>query len=296
MANYGPEEPGVEAPSDELDPAATMAFDAALADAVDIDDADLDADADADADAEPDPAAPADAELDALVATAAAPGEPAPAHRARRGLRAARRRRPPDIEPIEGIVRPPRRRRRRRRPGVALIVAGLLLLTAGVCVLLASGLFDDDADKPTATTPAAADKRTEAEVLADLRGSGTPPPAVEPSAPPPPPPGDSPPPASADDAASAAVSSWPAGHRGYTAVVFTSPTDRATARDRARKASELGLASGVLRSDDFKNLEPGVWVTFAGISETQAGAERILSEIREGGLATEPYVRLIDPR
>jgi hypothetical protein len=92
------------------------------------------------------------------------------------------------------------------------------------------------------------------------------------------------------------VSSWPAGHRGYTAVVFTSPTDRATARERARQASELGLASGVLRSDDFKNLEPGVWVTFAGISQTEAGAGRTLKQIREGGLATEPYVRLIDPR
>ncbi len=298
-ANYGPEESGVDAPGGEgPDPASTAAFDAALADAVDIDDDLGEEDPEPEPEPEPGPGAPADPELDALVATAAASDEPAPAHRARRGLRAARKRRPPDIEPIAGIVSAPRRRRRRRRrPGVALIVAGLLLLTAGVCVLLASGLFDDDGDKPTTTTTAAADKRSEADALADLRGSGTPPPAAEPTTTTATPSGDrTPPPASADDGASAAVSGWPAGHRGYTAVVFTSPTDRATARDRARRASELGLASGVLRSDDFKNLEPGVWVTFAGISETQAGAERVLSEIREGGLASAPYVRLIDPR
>jgi hypothetical protein len=253
-------------------------------------------------------------------------------HRRRQG----RERKPPDLEPIEPPVRSPSRRRRRRGPKPALLIAAGLLLLAVTSVLAAAGAFDgggsghDRASGPTIATTA----NSEADALARLRGaakkqatgsrkrrgaaasgsgsaagatttgsgqgsptaattgsaSGTTSGAASESA------GSAPGAATSGTAAAPAELSWPAGRSAYTAIVYVSPTDRATAVQRAGQAARLGVRTGVLRSSDFANLEPGMWVAFAGVSDSDAAARRIADRLRAAGLAPAPYTRRVESR
>ena len=165
----------------------------------------------------------------------------------------------------------------------ALIALLLALVAAIGATMVAAGLFERAGEPATSAGATAPPTTTTAEPI-DL---GEPPPA------------DAGPLPSDDDEAVSGTSgglSWPAGRSAYTAVIYASDSDRATALQRARRAAALGVPAGVLRSNEFANLEPGVWVTFAGVHEDEAGAQRTAQRMREAGLAPSPYTRFIDPR
>jgi len=68
------------------------------------------------------------------------------------------------------------------------------------------------------------------------------------------------------------VATWPADTAAYTVVLATTP-DETDARTRATAAVGGGLAAGLLDSDAYPTLEPGLWVLFAGRYETRDEAE-----------------------
>jgi hypothetical protein len=67
------------------------------------------------------------------------------------------------------------------------------------------------------------------------------------------------------------IATWPAGTDAYT-VVLAETADETTARARAATAASGGVPAGVLDSNRYPTLDPGVWVLFAGRFETRAEA------------------------
>ena len=67
------------------------------------------------------------------------------------------------------------------------------------------------------------------------------------------------------------VATWPAGVDAFTVVLAETP-DETTARARATAAVGGGVPAGVLQSDAYPTLEPGMWVLFAGRFDTRAEA------------------------
>ena len=67
------------------------------------------------------------------------------------------------------------------------------------------------------------------------------------------------------------VAAWPNGTAGYTVVLAETP-DETTVRARASAAVADGVPAGVLDSDGYPTLDPGMWVLFAGRFDTRAEA------------------------
>lgn len=88
---------------------------------------------------------------------------------------------------------------------------------------------------------------------------------------------------------------WPVGRNGYTIVLKSVPKSegRSQADAAAQRARSNGLTQvGVLDSSDYSSLNPGYWVTFTGIYDTQSQADAGLSNARAKGFPTA-YVRQI---
>jgi hypothetical protein len=88
---------------------------------------------------------------------------------------------------------------------------------------------------------------------------------------------------------------WPPGKNGYTVVLKSVPTSkgRSQAEAAADRAREHGLAQvGILNSSDFSSMNPGYYVTFSGIYDTEAQAEAALPNARSRGFPTA-YVRQV---
>lgn len=82
---------------------------------------------------------------------------------------------------------------------------------------------------------------------------------------------------------------WPAGKDGFTVVLKSVPTSegRAQADAAASKARSNGLPQvGVLNSSDYSSLNPGYYVTFSGIYDTQSQANTALPTARSKGFPT----------
>lgn len=89
------------------------------------------------------------------------------------------------------------------------------------------------------------------------------------------------------------VISWPAGEDGFTVVLRSVPTSqgRGQAESAAQQARNRGLPEvGILESSDFSSLNPGYYVTFTGVYDTQNEAENALPRARTAGFPTA-YVR-----
>ncbi|MGH3022049.1 MAG: hypothetical protein ACRDNI_00200 [Gaiellaceae bacterium] len=89
------------------------------------------------------------------------------------------------------------------------------------------------------------------------------------------------------------VISWPAGEDGFTVILRSVPTSqgRGQAESAAQQARNRGLPEvGILESSDFSSLNPGYYVTFTGIYDTQNEAENALPRARTAGFPTA-YVR-----
>lgn len=86
---------------------------------------------------------------------------------------------------------------------------------------------------------------------------------------------------------------WPVGKDGYSIFLKSVPTSegRSKADAAAQKARNNGLTQvGVLNSSDYSSLNPGYWVTFTGIYDTQQQANTALPNARSRGFPLA-YVR-----
>jgi hypothetical protein len=86
---------------------------------------------------------------------------------------------------------------------------------------------------------------------------------------------------------------WPPKKHGFTVVLKSVPTSngRSQAEAAADKARTNGLSQvGILNSTDFSSLNPGYYVTFTGIYDTESQANAALPNARSKGFPTA-YVR-----
>jgi hypothetical protein len=86
---------------------------------------------------------------------------------------------------------------------------------------------------------------------------------------------------------------WPTNKDGYTVVLKSVPTSdgQGPAEAAADKAKTNGLPQvGILNSSDFSSLNPGYFVTFTGIYDTESQALAALPNARSKGFPTA-YVR-----
>jgi hypothetical protein len=86
---------------------------------------------------------------------------------------------------------------------------------------------------------------------------------------------------------------WPTNRDGFTVVLKSVPTSngRSGAETAADKARTNGLTQvGILNSSDFSSLNPGYYVTFTGLYDTQSQANAALPNARSKGFPTA-YVR-----
>jgi hypothetical protein len=91
------------------------------------------------------------------------------------------------------------------------------------------------------------------------------------------------------------IISWPSGEDGYTVVLRSTPTSqgRGPAEAAANDAIDAGLTQvGMLDSSDYSSLNPGYYVTFGGVYDTQSQAENALPNARSKGFSTA-YVRRV---
>ncbi len=132
-----------------------------------------------------------------------------------------------------------------RAPGWGLpvaIVIGALAVVAAITVIAINSL-QDDADKAAGPAKAAAPARS-----APAR-------TARPAR------------------AIAGVPLWPIARRGYT-VIVAAPSSQAIALTKARALRRLGRDAGILHSDEYDFLSPGLWVVWRGKFPTRAAAER----------------------
>jgi hypothetical protein len=88
------------------------------------------------------------------------------------------------------------------------------------------------------------------------------------------------------------VIAWP-DRSGYTIVLESIPTTsgRAQANATARRALAAGLPQvGVLASSNYSSLQPGYYVVFTGVYDSNSEAEQLLDAARGAGFGF-PYVR-----
>jgi hypothetical protein len=86
---------------------------------------------------------------------------------------------------------------------------------------------------------------------------------------------------------------WPPNKDGFTVVLKSVPTSngRSQAEAAANKARTNGLSQvGILNSSDFSSMNPGYYVTFTGIYDTESQANAALPNARSRGFPTA-YVR-----
>ncbi len=86
---------------------------------------------------------------------------------------------------------------------------------------------------------------------------------------------------------------WPPNKDGFTVVLKSVPTSngRSQAESAANKARTNGLSQvGILNSSDFSSLNPGYYVTFTGIYDTESQANAALPNARSKGFPTA-YMR-----
>lgn len=94
---------------------------------------------------------------------------------------------------------------------------------------------------------------------------------------------------------STSATSWPSGQSGWTVILASLKKDRYSeddANQRAVDAQGDGVSAGVLSSDDFSNLQEGLWVVFSGVYTSESEAESHLSEVKSAGYEGA-YVRQI---
>lgn len=91
-------------------------------------------------------------------------------------------------------------------------------------------------------------------------------------------------------ASDSAPASSPPALSGFT-VVVASEQSRASAESAARRARQSGFGNaGVLDSDDYSNLRPGLWVAHLGAYQTLGAARVVATRARSAGFS-DAYTR-----
>lgn len=156
------------------------------------------------------------------------------------------------------IMRPPTW----RAPLVAM--AGVFLTAVAALIVAFFALSDDDPSRttgvvtptPTVTPTTTPTKPTAVPIVPGTGGpaaEGTPPPGATPA------PDESSTPAPAETE----PDSWPQGQRAWTVVLLSDPS-QAGADRRARTLAAQDIPTGVLRSNDFRDLPADRWIVFSG--------------------------------
>jgi hypothetical protein len=92
---------------------------------------------------------------------------------------------------------------------------------------------------------------------------------------------------------SGTIISWPSNKDGFTVVLKSTPVSegRGPAESAAQQAINRGLPEvGILNSSNYSTLNPGFYVTFTGVYDTENEAENALPRARSSGFPTA-YVR-----
>jgi hypothetical protein len=97
--------------------------------------------------------------------------------------------------------------------------------------------------------------------------------------------------------AAGGLATWPSGKSGFTVILESLPEARGkqAAESRAKEAQSDGLTQvGVLNSGNYSSLNPGFWVVFSGVYDTESQANAALPGAKSAGWSAA-YVRQITP-
>ncbi len=87
---------------------------------------------------------------------------------------------------------------------------------------------------------------------------------------------------------------WPPGKQAYTADLLETPSAK-EAKAKAKAAIKKGIPAGVLQSDAYQTLPPGLYVVFAGQYRTAKEATTAANLYAGKGFGNA-YGRLIQPK
>jgi hypothetical protein len=82
------------------------------------------------------------------------------------------------------------------------------------------------------------------------------------------------------------IPEWPKGRQGYTVIVYKFNT-KSDAVAKAREVAARKLPVGVLKSDDFKSLDPGSWLVYIGRFDTAQQAQKAQDKYSGAGYPGE---------
>lgn len=145
----------------------------------------------------------------------------------------------------------------------ALLIAVVFALVAAAAFAVGVAVLDDDGpDTPPSRTTTGADSS------GDPGGSE----------------------AATSTTTSPATSAAPADGPMWIAVVSSEGSEQEAQARAASVAAEVGLPTGVLRSDDYESLNPGLWVAYAGPYASSDEAEGAVDRLEDAGY-DEAYER-----
>jgi predicted nucleic acid-binding Zn ribbon protein len=87
---------------------------------------------------------------------------------------------------------------------------------------------------------------------------------------------------------------WPPGKEAYTVDLLETPSEK-EAKAKAKAAIKKGIPAGVLQSDGYRTLPPGLYVVFAGQYRTSKEATTAANGYADKGFGSA-YARLIQPK
>jgi hypothetical protein len=183
----------------------------------------------------------------------------------------------------------------RRAAGIAAVAALAIGGGAGVAIGLTSGGHDKTPVQTTTTTTAAAAPPSPA-------ATATTPPAPAPGATSPgktgtqPSGGTTPGPTPGKPTTPAVPGGavWPSGKTGYTVDLLETKSSK-QAVSKAKSAIKKDIPAGVLQSDGYQTLPPGIYVVFAGRYRTSQQATAAANSYAKKGFGSA-YARLIQPK
>ena len=181
----------------------------------------------------------------------------------------------------------------KRPPNWRIPVALIALLVVAVGIAAGYGvtqLTNKDEGPDTITVKTGPGGVTEADPGETPTAAAPTPAPAQPQPAPPPPTAATPPPAEPKPSGPA---TWPKGAKAYTVVLITTKS-KETADQTAQKAVDAGLSAGVLKSDDFKRFEPGLYVVFAGQYDNVDAASDKAKQASDDNPGA--YARFVEPK
>ena len=167
--------------------------------------------------------------------------------------------------------------------GIPVALVALLVIAAGVAAGFGITQLTGEEEGPEQITV-----RADRPAGADQADPGETPTAAAPTPAPAQPPAE-------DQAAPqpGSPAAWPDGEEAYTVVLLTTKS-KETADATASKAAQSGLDAGVLKSDDYKRFESGLYVVFAGQYDSIDAASNKAQELTKDNPGA--FARFVEPK